>query len=253
MSFQIKLAEHILELQNIYPELERYCREYLVESEEAEISLGWTEQEILEERKNIELRENLSLPYLETLTALRKIAEIFPNRDCFLFHGAAITYADAGYLFAAPSGTGKSTHISTWKRYLGEAVDIVNGDKPILSVEKDEKTGEVRVKVHGTPWAGKEHWQKNRSADLKGICFLRRNTENRIRQLQPIECLDMLMNQVYLPADAGALGRTMELLDWMVTNVPVYLLECDRSEEAVRCSFEALTGQDYNEACGGIL
>ena len=34
---------------------------------------------------------------------------------CYI-HGAAITYRDQVYLFCAPSGTGKSTHIALWKQ-----------------------------------------------------------------------------------------------------------------------------------------
>ena len=55
----------------------------------------------------------------------------------------------------------------------------------------------------------------------------------------------MLFNQVYLPADASVVGLTLELLDLLVKHVPLYVLTCDISEEAVRCSFEAMTGLTY--------
>ena len=47
------------------------------------------------------------------------------------------------------------------------------------------------------------------------------------------------------PEDSVAAGLTLELLDTLVKNVPFYLLTCDMSEDAVCCSFEALTGLSY--------
>lgn len=245
MNFKIKLADKIIELQPHYPDLQPYCSSYIVEEEPANFSFSWSEAEISAEQENDSSLVEYPLPYLETLTALRKIAEQFPYENRLLFHGVTITFAGKGYLFAAPSGTGKSTHISLWRKYLGDGVEIVNGDKPILSVE--EKEGGVCTTVYGTPWAGKEGWQKNRQAQLSGICFLRQSKTNAVRRLQPAECLDRLMRQVYLPKDPGAAGLTLELLDRMLTAVPVYLLDCDMSEEAVRCSFEALTGREYGK------
>jgi hypothetical protein len=154
-------------------------------------------------------------------------------------HGASISYDDKAYLFTAPSGTGKSTHIRLWKKYLGEKVKIVNGDKPFLSIENNTPI------IYGTPWAGKERWHRNCSEHLAGICFIQRGFTNTICMLKPEESLSLLFKQVYMPDDAVAVGHTLELLDALIRNVPLYLLECDMSEDAVRCSFETLTGLPY--------
>ena len=54
-----------------------------------------------------------------------------------------------------------------------------------------------------------------------------------------------MMNQIYLPDEAEPVLKTLELMDALVRGVPLYLLECDISEEAVRTSFEAMTGEKY--------
>ena len=54
------------------------------------------------------------------------------------------------------------------------------------------------------------------------------------------------MRQIYFPPDAGAAALTLDLLDAMLARVPVYELACDMSEDAVRASFEGLTGLDYH-------
>jgi hypothetical protein len=179
--------------------------------------------------------------YSEGDCIYQKIAEILPEKNRMLMHGAVITYGEGAYMFTAPSGTGKSTHIALWHKYLGEGVDIVNGDKPILAVEDEGIT------VYGTPWGGKENWQKNCKAPLKAVCLIQQGKENRIHSMEPGNYIAMLMQQVYLPKGENAGARVLEMLDELTKRVPFYLLECDMSEEAVKCSFEKLTGLNYRE------
>lgn len=141
-------------------------------------------------------------------------------------------------MFTAPSGTGKSTHIALWRKYLGEQVKIINGDKPILWATEKETC------VYGTPWAGKERWETNTGVPLKEICFLQRGSQNEIRRLTPSEAMPLLMRQVYYPSDPQTAGKILELLDKMFGNVSFYAMKCDISEEAVRCSFETMTGEE---------
>ena len=56
-----------------------------------------------------------------------------------------------------------------------------------------------------------------------------------------VECL---LKQ-YMPQEEGAAGKTLSLIDLLIKKVPMYLLECDISEEAVRTSFEQLTESPY--------
>ena len=238
MNFTIKLADKVIQIESIYAELKEFCRDYLVENEIPNFSITITQDDLLlEEQQSLE--QGYSLAYLETLALLRKISDVFPTYNRFLMHGASISYHNNAYLFTAPSGTGKSTHIRLWKKYLRDDVKIVNGDKPFISLE-----GETPL-VYGTPWAGKERWQRNCSESLKGICFLQRGTTNSIRRITPEECLSMIFHQVYIPDDALTAGLTLDLLDKLLKTVPLYLLQCDMSEDAVQCSFEALTGLSY--------
>lgn len=72
-------------------------------------------------------------------------------------------YEDAGK-------SGKSTHIALWRKYPGEQVKTINGDKPILWATEKETC------VYDTPWAGKERWETNTGVPLRKICefFCRR-------------------------------------------------------------------------------
>lgn len=243
MAFTIKLADIVFRIEHIHPELEDFCKDYLFESTSPDFVIQLTEQDIAHEGNHM-VEQSFTAPYLETLSLLRKISDILPSQNRFLMHGASISYEGKGFLFTAPSGTGKSTHIRLWKKYIGDKVKIVNGDKPFISLEQNID-GNIEPMIYGTPWAGKERWQRNCMEPLKGICFVQRGTTNTIKKMNPEDCLMLLFKQIYMPKDATAVGHTLELLDLLTKNVPLYLLTCDISEDAVRCSFETLTGLPY--------
>ena len=237
MKFIVGLADKYIEINSVYDELRNFFKDYLVTNVTPDFSVSLTKEDILAEQEAT-AENQFSPTYLETLALLRKLAEILPSHSRILMHGSSISYNEHAYLFTAPSGTGKSTHIRLWKKHLGDDVKIVNGDKPFISL-KDEPM------IYGSPWAGKENWHRNCKMPLKGICFVQRGTTNSIRRIEASECLSLLFKQVYLPADTLAAGLTLELVDMLIKKVPLYVLTCDMSEDAVRCSFEALTGLSY--------
>lgn len=188
--------------------------------------------------------------YLETLAVYRQIAEWAPTQALMLMHGAVVEFSDRAYMFTAPSGTGKSTHVRLWRKHLGDAVRIINGDKPLVAVPTagvDANADASAPVAFGTPWAGKEGWQRNASAPLAGICFLEQGEANAVARIDPSAAFDDVMRQVYLPADGAALLATMDMLDALLSHVPLFRLTCDMSEDAVRCSFEGVTGLRYDD------
>lgn len=240
-----KVDEYVIEVAGVrvriksrFEKTKKYMKDYIVDGDDAEIYAFVSDED---------MDRTLSEPggsnkLMSEITGLyRPIAEAMPMKNGLVFHGAAISYKDRAFLFTAPSGTGKSTHISLWHKYLGENVEIINGDKPIISVKDD------CVLICGTPWSGKEHWQKNISRELSAICILMRGNENKIERVASGEILEALLNQTYIPKNPQSLVKTLELLDKVLTSVPVYRLYCDISEEAVKCSFEGMTNIKYEE------
>lgn len=234
----ISLAGLTVEINYIRRSIPEFFRDYRIEQPENGVDIVAT---ATPEGVAAELKEDPNVGALnaEKSCLFRCIAERSPYFGSFLFHCAAISYEGEGYLFGALSGTGKSTHISLWRRLLGDKVEIVNGDKPLLRM-----TG-AEPEICSTPWAGKEGWQTNTIVPLRGICLLCRGEENRIERVEPKNCMRLILQQVYLPRDKQALFLTLGLLDQILQKTPIYLLHCDISEEAVRTSFEALTGKPY--------
>lgn len=246
ISFNVMLAGMSVGIKCPSPEMRDFCANYITDAP-CDFFVSVTQADVDAERK---LSPDGGGMLYEISAVQRKIAEVFPLHNRFLMHGAAITYQDGAYLFCAPSGVGKSTHISLWKRCLGDAVDIVNGDKPFLSLEAH--ADQQYLRVYGSPWAGKERWQKNRSAALRAICFLSQDSENSISPVQPAQCLPQLMRQVYVPSDTAAASETLRLVDRLAELVPLYHLRCNISDDAVKCCFESLTGLSYSGKQGEV-
>ena len=215
----------------------KFCSDYITD-EKPDFCVSVSPASVDEEINNSPY--NPTRPYAESICAYREIAEKLPFYDRCVFHGAVISYDGSGYIFTAPSGTGKTTHIALWQKYL-DGVEIVNGDKPVLHITEDEVT------AYATPYAGKEGLQNHSHCAIKGICLIEQAKENSIRRLTVSECLMRIMTQMYKPFDAATAVKTLELLDKLLRNIPVYLLGCNISSDAVRCSFEALTGLDFDE------
>ena len=235
MNFCVNFAKLNIGINSIYQFTYDFCKEYLTDNE-PDFYVETTEEKIDAEIAVVDF--NPPRGYAECTCIYREIAEALPKYNRCVFHGAVIEYQGRGYLFTAPSGTGKTTHISLWQKYLGDEMSIVNGDKPILQIE-DEK-----VIAYATPYAGKERYQNHSFAELGGICLIRRGKENRIERVNAGDYLMDIMHQIYMPNNPEQAMKTLELLDYMLKWVPMYVLYCDISEEAFRTSFEALTKGD---------
>lgn len=241
----LRFADLNVRVRHRYRYFEMTAKDYLVEPfDNPDLDIVTGKDDVAKIRS--ELEGGLTDDYLETLAIHGLVAEQLPRLDRLVFHGAVVAYKGKGYLFTAPSGTGKTTHISLWRRHLGSAATVINGDKPILRVNGGEK-GDV-VTAYGTPWSGKERWQTNTSAPLNALCLVTRGLENSIRKVDPGDCLERIVAQTCLPDDTLMRLKTIDLLDRMLGALDVYELECDMTPDAARCSFEALTGELWEQS-----
>ncbi|MBO4845257.1 MAG: hypothetical protein J5525_03010 [Lachnospiraceae bacterium] len=239
----IKLAEKIIEIRNIYPYIEEYCKEYIVSNNlNLDLSVMITQKDIDFEReksRNEDIVEGREIrefkdDYLETLAVYRKIAEWMPKVDTILFHGSVIAMDGKGYLFTAKSGTGKSTHARLWRDLYGNRVIMINDDKPLIHVESD------MITAYGTPWDGKHRFSTNTSVPLTGICVLHRSKDNRIERVTGKEVYPMFVQQTYRPSQKESMSKTFDLLDQMLEQVPVYNLYCNMDIDAARVAYEGM-------------
>ena len=158
-----------------------------------------------------------------------------------LLHSSAVMMDGKAYLFTAPCGTGKSTHTQLWLRVFGERANILNDDKPALRLEKGVWY------AYGTPWSGKTDQNTNCKVPLAGICVLGRGIENKIRPYGGAKAVHDILEQTARSADAAFMVTLLELLDKLVTAVPVWKLECNMDPQAALVSYEAMSGKGKEE------
>lgn len=161
------------------------------------------------------------------------------NHDGMLLHSSAVVVDGFAYLFSANSGTGKSTHTGLWLKQFGDAAYILNDDKPAL-----RRVDGVWY-AYGTPWSGKHNISSNVGVPVGGIAILERGNENQIQRCSGEDVVYSLFLQVNRPRDAHYRIKLLDLLDKLMTQVPVWKLRCNMEPEAAVVAYEAMSGQKW--------
>ncbi|MBE5743448.1 MAG: hypothetical protein E7358_01870 [Clostridiales bacterium] len=197
-----------------------------------EVEICVTDKEIENERSQM---PNEPLFYLENLAILRKVMKVLLfDYNAMLFHGSSIKVGGKGYVFTAPSGTGKSTHTSILKEFLGDELTYINDDKPILKIEGDS------VVVYGSPWNGKHCLGENISAPLDAICLIIRAENNRVEKVEPFNFLKFLFEQSMGFSDEETAEKVLEILSVIIEKIKFYKVYCNKDISAGKCSFEGI-------------
>ncbi len=234
--FKIKIADIVVEIDNVHGHIEYVCKDYLYEGDGCDFKVATSKEIIEEERTKLKEQEGYSDAYVENISIYRQICLNLLKYDAFVMHAAVIGVGDSAYAFTAKSGTGKSTHISLWKQLLGDKVYVINGDKPIL------RFIDGKLYVYGTPWCGKEMWNTNTRAELKGLCFLERGEQNQIEKMTTSDSATLIIKQILIPNNSFGVIKTFELVDKMLKNTAIWKLKCNVSLEAAMIAYNAMNG-----------
>jgi hypothetical protein len=231
---KLSVADLIVEINPIYDLLKSRLGPYIYDGErEADIVIPITERFFIDrhnEHPELTLEE---CEYLYTsscfYTELIKFGGI-------MLHSSCVQYENYAYLFSANSGVGKSTHTHLWLEKFPTA-EILNDDKPAI-----RKIGD-KYYAFGTPWSGKTDENVNEGVPIGGICFLSRG-ENKIKRIPGIMALKLFMEQTVRPADKVLMNKMLETLNIILTNVPIYQMTCDMSEDAVMTAVNGMVKGD---------
>ena len=146
-----------------------------------------------------------------------------------MLHASCVEYEGKAYLFSARSGTGKSTHTHLWLKYMPGS-RIINDDKPAI------RCIDGVYYAYGTPWSGKTDESVNTGVPIAGIAFLSRG-ENNINRISGIKALKLFMEQTVRPRDKNLMEDMLVVLNNVLTDIPIYELYCDMSEDAVKTAY----------------
>lgn len=240
-TFRVKIGNVIVDVESKYGYIAKICEPYL--SDEPATYSVCLDDAVLNSVVKRELfncdNGNQSIHsdeawFHEVYTLLCMVIEVLPQFDMLFIHGSAIEYGGKGYIFIAPSGTGKSTHTRLWKERFGDQITVINDDKPFITIQGD------KAYVCGTPWRGKHNIGENRTAELGGICILKRGDINEISRISPSDGMREVVKQCSLQSYNDNKLRALELIDQLLSIVPVYRLFCTPDIEAVDVCFNEI-------------
>jgi hypothetical protein len=148
------------------------------------------------------------------------------HASCVIFNGRAI-------LFAAPSGTGKSTQAAFWQKHMNAT--LLSGDRPHIKITENG------AQVYGVPWDGKEQCFSLGTYPVAAIIELSQSKNNHLEPLGQDQAFRLLMHQGFIPMwDDSAKFKAMETIKALAGQVPFYRLLCNLDLDAVSLVAETI-------------
>lgn len=149
--------------------------------------------------------------------------------DRVVMHSSSVRVGDGAVLFAAPSGTGKSTQAELWRKYRG--AEVLNGDKNCVMLN-----GLGNISVCGLPFCGTSGICLNYELPISAVVILSQSKsgDNDIRRLGGIEALTSVMRNCMGHSGIQETAIMMSgILSTVVQSVPVFAFSCTPDERAV--------------------
>ncbi|MBP1756394.1 MAG: hypothetical protein H6Q59_2792 [Firmicutes bacterium] len=142
-----------------------------------------------------------------------------------VIHSSCLEFKGEAIAFAAPSGTGKSTHARLWQEIYD--AHVVNDDHPAVRII------DGKVIAFGTPWAGERQMFDNSSSALKGFVILEQGPSNKLWKLNKKDILKELLPRCFLPYYCSdLLQKAAEIFSGIINKTNVYKLICKPEPEA---------------------
>lgn len=148
------------------------------------------------------------------------------RKQTLLIHASLVRCDGNGYAFIAKSGTGKSTQVSNWLRYI-PGCDLMNDDNPIIRIIDGNPI------IYGGPWSGKTPCYRNVHAPLGAVTRIDRAKENSIEKLEAIEAFaSILPSCSSMKWDVDIYNSICDTVTKVVETTGIYTLHCLPDEES---------------------
>lgn len=148
------------------------------------------------------------------------------NNGKFAIHSASVLYRNQAWIFAAPSGEGKSTHTNMWEKEF--QTPVLNGDLNLLALEEGKPV------VYGMPWCGTSGILDAETWQLGGIVLLKQAKEDRCISLSEDEKQLLVVKRLVSPSwTEEMMLKNLEFVERLIRKIPVYHLHCTKNSSAV--------------------
>lgn len=149
------------------------------------------------------------------------------NKDTILVHASVVRHAGYAYPFTAKSGTGKSTHVSMWLRYIPDC-DMMNDDNPIIRIMDDGTPY-----LYGSPWSGKTPCYRNVKAPLGAFTQIKRDDKNFVEKMGVVSALSIILPSISsMKWDVELFRRNCDTAQKLIETTPIYTVHCLPNKEA---------------------
>ena len=229
---KLKVADVNIEIELRYDKTIKQSEAYEADFEKCNVSIKIPDDSFEELKAETPYVSVEDVEYVYTGAAFY---EALLHFNGFMLHSSGVVVDGYAYLFSADPGTGKSTHTDLWVKFFGsDRAKIINDEKPAIRMMDDE------IYVYGTPWSGKTDQNLNMRVPLGAIVFLERSEHNHIERIEPKEAIPLILQQTIRPREQDVMIKLLDMLDKVLSNIKLYRLGCDISEEAVRVSYNGI-------------
>ena len=150
-----------------------------------------------------------------------------------MMHASAVICDGKAILFTGVSGAGKSTQANLWMEYA--SAEILNYDQVLIFSQGNE------IMVCGTPWAGKENIYMSGMYPLHAIVLPEKAADNSVVELSKGEAFSRVyLNNYLYPLSEKIDECYCDSISFLISEIPVYELKNNISEEAVDCLYRKL-------------
>ena len=159
------------------------------------------------------------------------------KRDTVLIHASLVRNNNYGYAFIAKSGTGKSTHVSLWLRFISDC-DLMNDDNPIIRLINGTPY------IYGSPWSGKTPCYRKVKAHLGAITQIARARENSIERLSVVNAFATLLPSCSsMKWDADIFNHICSIVSDIMAKTPIYTLHCRADRHAAELCHQTIAAE----------
>lgn len=156
------------------------------------------------------------------------------RKQTLLIHASLVKHNEYGYAFIAKSGTGKSTQVSMWLRYIPES-ELMNDDNPIIRII------DGKPYIFGSPWSGKTPCYRNVKARLGAVTRIDRAGKNSIEKLPPVESFASLIPSCSsMKWDKEIFDAILNTITKIIETTAIYTLHCLPDEESAIICHKAI-------------
>ena len=157
-----------------------------------------------------------------------------------ILHSSHINYKGDSIVISAPSGTGKSTHADLWEKYYGATV--VNGDRSIIGrkrISSEDFSGDYHA--YGLPMCGSSNIFRNMEGRLKAIVVIRQSEDNHVERPNRMAAFRYILSETTQNSwNPAYMDQLMNLIEDLISQVPVYVLYCNMDRSAADCLHDAI-------------